>query len=227
MATEVDGILVGTPQIFLRFECCKVGCLNCDSMDTWEFKDDSHMSVESVLSQVYELAGHYPNQIKRVSITGGDPLHPKLLPGVVLLAKTLKKEGFFVGVEAAGTRVVSELFDVIDYINYDYKTPSTGVKTKLELIERMFEQYENRFQIKSVIADEADFNYTLEAYRSLQNKLPKLITNWVLTPCFEKGESFPQERFQKVIELNENAGGPFRVIGQQHKWIHGPDKTNV
>ena len=94
MATEGEGIHVGTPQIFVRFQGCTIGCLNCDSKETWEFTNNT-LSLEEVVNSVEEEAGKYPHRIKRVSITGGDPLHPKHTPGVDVLAGELKKRGYF------------------------------------------------------------------------------------------------------------------------------------
>lgn len=224
-ATEGEGVFIGTPQIFVRFQGCSIGCVNCDSMETWDFKE-SNTSMESAIAQIEELAGNHPYRMKRVSITGGDPLHPKHVPGVVELTRQLKHRGYYVNIEAAGTRVVPQIFDVVDYISFDYKTPSTGVETRLNLLLKLVEQYGGRFQIKSVISDKKDFYYTFDAFQEVQEKFNAPIT-WCLTPCYEKGEEFPQSRFEQVIALNEEFGGPFRVIGQQHKWIHGPEKTNV
>jgi 7-carboxy-7-deazaguanine synthase len=225
-ATEGEGVNIGTSQIFVRFQGCAVGCLNCDSKDTWDFDEKTAMSVESVIDAVYEQAGKYPHQIKRVSITGGDPLHPKLLPSVVELASRLKKEGFTLYLEAAGTRVVGELFDLIDFVNFDFKTPSTGVKTNPELIIKMAQQYPGKFQVKSVIADRTDFAAAFEAFQKVREKVATDFP-WCLTPSYETHESFPQKRFQDVINMNEEFGGAFRVIGQQHKWIHGADQKQV
>ena len=66
-ATEGEGIHIGTPQIFVRFQGCTIGCVNCDSKETWEFTDNT-ISIESAIEQVEEISGRYPNRIKRVSI---------------------------------------------------------------------------------------------------------------------------------------------------------------
>ncbi len=226
-ATEGEGIHLGTPQIFVRFQGCAIGCINCDSKETWDF-DQSKQSLESTIEEIERLAGQYPTRIKRVSITGGDPLHPKHIAGVELLAGELKKQGYFINIEAAGTRVVDSLFDIVNFISFDFKTPSTGVKTNMKLMEKVFSQYGDKAQVKSVIADKKDFEFTFEAFTSLLEKFDHNIqTPWVLTPCYEPHEEFPKERFTEVISLNEDYGSPFRVIGQQHKWIHGPSKRNV
>lgn len=214
-ATEGEGILIGSPQTFVRFQGCAVGCLNCDSMDTWSF-DSPNMSLDEVLESVRQEG------LKRVSITGGDPLHPKLVPQVVSLIKELKQRRYWINIEAAGTRVVDEVFDLVDFVSIDFKTPSTGVKTNLKVLEKMQSQYAGKFQIKSVVANEEDFREALRARESFDVDLP-----WVLTPSFEPGEEFPQERFVSILQWNELAGGYFRVIGQQHKWIFGPDKKQV
>ena len=86
MATEGEGIHIGKPQIFVRFQGCTVGCLNCDSKETWDF-NSSLRSFESVVDQVEEEAGKYPHRIKRISITGGDPLHPKHTQAVEKLSE--------------------------------------------------------------------------------------------------------------------------------------------
>lgn len=226
-ATEGEGIHIGTPQIFVRFQGCTIGCVNCDSKETWEFTDNT-ISIESAIEQVEEISGKYPNRIKRVSITGGDPLHPKHAPGVEELAGKLKRLGYFINLEAAGSRVVDSVFDNIDFISFDFKTPSTGVKTNVKLLEKVLTQYSKKAQVKSVIADKKDFEFTYDIFSQILEKFDYQIeTPWVLTPCYEPHEEFPKDRFIDIISMNEDFGSPFRVIGQQHKWIHGPSKRNV
>lgn len=222
-ATEGEGIHVGTPQVFVRFQGCAIACVNCDSKDTWDFNTGESFSVEEVLSQIKESG---MGTIKRVSITGGDPLHPKILPGVLELARELKARRYFVNIEAAGTRLVGELFDLVDFISFDVKTPSTGVSTPLSNLVKMHEQFEGRFQVKAVIENKEDFDFTLKTYKEIQAK--KLSgTPWVLTPSYNLKEAFPKERFQSVVHWNETTGANFRVIGQQHKFIHGPDLKQI
>ncbi len=224
-ASEGEGIFVGRPQVFVRYQGCAVGCLNCDSKDTWEFSDSSAQSLDLILNQVYEEG--FQGSIKNVSITGGDPLHPAHVPHVFELVKRLKDKKYYINIEAAGTRVVDEIFDLVDFISFDFKTPSTGVKTPLRNVSKMITQYQGKFQMKAVIFDHADFEATLEAFKSLQKEGLNMNFPWVLTPCYNVGEKFPMERFAEIISINEANGAHFRVIGQQHKWIFGPDKKQV
>lgn len=224
-ATEGEGIFLGRPQIFVRYQGCAVGCLNCDSKDTWEFDKSTGVDLEEILEKVHTEG--FNGLIKNVSITGGDPLHPAHVPHVLELVKALKERGYFINIEAAGTRVVDEIFDLVDYISFDMKTPSTGVKTPLKNIQKMIAQYQSKFQLKAVVFDRKDFDTVLDAYKTLASTENSLNFPWVLTPCFNNEEDFPLKRFTNVLSWNEESGGFFRVIGQQHKWIFGPDEKQV
>ena len=121
LATEGEGIHIGSPQVFVRFQGCAVGCLNCDSKDTWDFTQEMAMHSESVVERVIELSG----KMRRVSITGGDPLHPKHEAGVLELVKSLKSRGYYINIEAAGTRVVEVIWPKVansDNHSWDHHT---------------------------------------------------------------------------------------------------------
>ncbi len=220
-ATEGEGILIGSPQVFVRFQGCHVGCLNCDSKDTWDFDIGKKLPLQEVLAQIDKES--FNGKIKRVSITGGDPLHPKLENEVLVLIKELKSKNIWVNIEAAGTRVATEIFDLVDFVSFDVKTPSTGVKTPASNVQKMIDKYPGKFQIKSVIESQLDFDTVFKLYHDLE--CPDI--PWILTPSYNLKEKFPHERFLNVIDMNERIGGLFRVIGQQHKFLHGPDKKEV
>jgi 7-carboxy-7-deazaguanine synthase len=221
LATEGEGIHVGTPQVFVRFQGCNIGCLNCDSIDTWEFKDEMGLDISGALAEINRVS--HQQKIKRVSITGGDPLHPMFEDSLLALLKELKREGFYINIEASGQRISHQIFDLIDYISFDFKTPCTGVKGQLNLIEKLSEQYPNKFQIKSVVETKEDFDYLIQEKQRLEN----IDFPWVITPSYNLKEEFPKERFNEIIEWNEEIMLPFRVIAQQHKLIHGPDKKHI
>jgi 7-carboxy-7-deazaguanine synthase len=87
-ATEGEGVFLGRPQIFVRYQGCAIGCLNCDSKDTWDFTEEMGQSLEMVMEAVHKEG--FNGAIKNVSITGGDPLHPSHVPHVLALVKLLK-----------------------------------------------------------------------------------------------------------------------------------------
>lgn len=222
-ATEGEGIHIGIPQIFVRFQGCNIGCVNCDTKETWDFDLNFTKSLDEVMEKIEVLS---QDLIKRVSITGGDPLHPSHVPALIELITQLKARNYFVNVEAAGTRIVTEVFDLVDFISYDFKTPSTEVRTSKELLSKFLEGYGHKAQIKAVVSDKKDFEATYDAFHFVKGQLKSQVP-WCLTPCYEPNEPFPMNRFQQVIKLNESFGLPFRVIGQQHKWAYGPGERLV
>lgn len=224
-ATEGEGVFIGRSQIFVRYQGCSVGCLNCDSKETWDFDNKMAMDLTDIIKKINEEG--FDGKIKNVSITGGDPLHPSHVPHVIGLVKALKELGYYVNIEAAGTRVVDELFSLVDYISFDFKTPSTGVRTPIANILKMAKGYGQKMQLKAVIADRVDFEANLKMYQEVLKSEVSLSFPWVLTPCYSPDEAFPMKRFQEIIAWNEELGGPFRVIGQQHKWIFGPNEKLV
>lgn len=207
----------------MRFQGCHVGCVNCDTKETWEFDPRYTTSLDEVMEKIEVLS---QDIIKRVSITGGDPLHPSHIPSLMELIKELKSRNYFINIEAAGTRVVKEVFDLVDFISYDFKTPSTTVKTSKDLLLKFIQEYGPKAQIKAVIADKKDFEATYDAYHFIKTSGTP-VPPWCLTPCYEPLEKFPMNRFQQVVQLNESFGLPFRVIGQQHKWVYGADARLV
>ncbi len=221
-ATEGEGIHIGTPQVFIRLQGCRLYCKNCDSKNTWKFDSNSAMRLEDILENISLL--NVNDSIRRVSITGGDPLDLQHLEGVLTLIKALKERNYFINIEASGESIVHECFDIVDFISFDFKTPSTGVLQDVSILDNLSKHYRGKIQVKSVIETKQDFNFVLEAFHKLGNKVA---FPWCLTPAYNSNEEFPLKRFQEVIDLNEQEGSFFRVIGQQHKWIHGPNKLDV
>ncbi len=224
LATEGEGCRLGTVQVFIRFQGCAVGCRNCDSKETWDFRRGKKLTITEILAQLE----NWP-LVRRVSITGGDPLHAQHVPAVMALARALKQRDYYLNIEAAGTRMVEEIFSLVDFISFDYKTPSSGAVVPLKHITQLEAGHLGKFQIKSVIENAADFHYTYQAYQRLLKERPSstLPFPWCLTPAYTPGKVFSLEFFNWLICENQRVGGPFLVIGQQHKWIHGPDKVEV
>ena len=93
---------------------------------------------------------------------------------------------------------------------------------------KMVDQYFGKTQFKAVIQDREDFDFVLAVHNELLKRQPAMDDlPFVLTPCFETKEEFPQERFQSILKWNVENGGHFRVIGQQHKWIFRQEKKQV
>lgn len=216
-ATEGEGIFVGIPQIFVRFQGCATGCLNCDSKETWDFQGGSNYSITSLFKEIESF------HIKRVSITGGDPLHPMHEASVLELVRFLKKRDYFVNIEASGVRINREIFDAVDFISADYKTPSTGVVVPLTPFTQMLKNWGHKMQIKSVVASRIDFEMIVK----IREKIGNPMIPWVITPAYTPGESFTLSKVHELLHWNESLEKPFRLIVQQHKLLYGVDRKDV
>jgi 7-carboxy-7-deazaguanine synthase len=226
-AHEGEGVRLGTPQIFVRVQGCIIGCLNCDSKETWKF-EPPNATVTSVLEEIKKCEAFMGGKVQWISITGGDPLDSRHLAGVRALAVALKELRYKINIEAAGNKVSTPIFDVVDFISMDLKTPSTGVQTPVKNLIQVVSQYDQKYQIKSVIAHGKDFDFTLKTYERVKTETGKEDLCWVLTPCFEpQSGSLDVGLIEDIMRWNYQSGGHFRLIAQQHKWFYGPNKQKV
>jgi 7-carboxy-7-deazaguanine synthase len=89
-----EGLLAGTPSTFVRASGCNLRCVWCDTPYTsWEPEGES-LAVGEILERVRSLPPRH------AVVTGGEPL---LFSEAVELCRMLRREGWHVTVETAGT----------------------------------------------------------------------------------------------------------------------------
>ena len=89
-----EGLLAGTPSVFVRTTGCNLRCWFCDtSYTSWE-PEGPHWTLDALLQEVSGYA------CRHVVITGGEPL---LQPDVVPLSQALAERGMHVTFETAAT----------------------------------------------------------------------------------------------------------------------------
>lgn len=94
-----EGLLIGTPSIFIRFQGCNIRCPWCDQKEALSFKETNY-TLEAILQEVSQ----YPH--KHVVITGGEPFAQK---GLYALVKALRKRKYSIQIETNGTLWVEGL----------------------------------------------------------------------------------------------------------------------
>jgi 7-carboxy-7-deazaguanine synthase len=106
-----EGVLTGTPAIFLRLHGCPVGCPFCDTKETWEMTaddevasiDKAHQTPQSYTWQTTdEIVAYLKQQWEDalwVVITGGEPA----LYDLKALVSALQTDGKKVAIETSGT----------------------------------------------------------------------------------------------------------------------------
>jgi len=114
-----EGVLAGTPAVFVRLQGCPVGCAFCDTKHTWKTSEsDRAFSIDAVLNKTHEASSTWAyfsaQQVaqaakaiskpatKLVVITGGEPaLYP-----LNELCSALNNAQFKVQIETSGTHKV-------------------------------------------------------------------------------------------------------------------------
>src|SRR5262245_36448860 len=93
-SVQGEGLLTGTPSVFVRTSGCNLRCWFCDTPFTSWAPEGTDISVDEIVAQVEEW------DCRHVVLTGGEPmLFAELLP----LADALHDRGWHITVETAGT----------------------------------------------------------------------------------------------------------------------------
>jgi 7-carboxy-7-deazaguanine synthase len=93
-SVQGEGLLTGTPSVFVRTSGCNLRCWFCDTPFTSWAPEGIDISVDEIVAQVEEW------DCRHVVVTGGEPmLFAELLP----LADQLQRRGRHITVETAGT----------------------------------------------------------------------------------------------------------------------------
>ena len=106
-SVQGEGLLTGTPSVFVRASGCNLRCWFCDTPYTSWQPEGEDWSVEEIVAEVERLGavGRYKEAapttpIRHAVITGGEPmLFAELLP----LCERLETAGLHITIETAGT----------------------------------------------------------------------------------------------------------------------------
>lgn len=153
-----EGVLSGTPSVFVRTSGCNLRCQFCDTPFTSWQPEGEDMSVEEIFAEVQELA------CPHVVLTGGEPM---LFAELVPLCEMLSAAGVHITVETAGTLwlpVVCDLMSISPKLSNSTPTKATDRWAKRheatrhapKVIRQLVERY--TYQLKFVIATEEDLD---------------------------------------------------------------------
>jgi 7-carboxy-7-deazaguanine synthase len=93
-SVQGEGLLTGTPSVFVRVSGCNLRCWFCDTPFSSWVPEGADMAVDEIVAQVEEW------DCRHVVLTGGEPmLFAELLP----LADRLSERSLHITVETAGT----------------------------------------------------------------------------------------------------------------------------
>lgn len=93
-SVQGEGILVGTPSVFVRTSGCNLRCVWCDTPYTSWAPEGEERPLAAILDEVRQ----YP--ASHVVVTGGEPM---IAPEIVELTERLRSAGLHITIETAGT----------------------------------------------------------------------------------------------------------------------------
>jgi 7-carboxy-7-deazaguanine synthase len=202
----------GVPCTFVRLTGCPLRCVWCDT--TYSFHGGERMTLDAILEAVRDAGAPV------VEITGGEPLIHR---NAFVLAHRLLEEGYTVLVETSGSEDISPL-DPRVHVIMDLKCPGSGEsgRNRWENLDHLDE----RDEIKFVIADRADWEWTEQVIRErgLDDRVRAgTLRALLVSPVW--GEAGPDlEAFASWILAS---GLPVRMQTQLHKHIWGAEKKGV
>lgn len=209
-SVQGEGLLTGTPSVFVRASGCNLRCWFCDTpYASWQ-PEGQDLSVDEILAQIEEW------DCRHVVLTGGEPmLFAELLP----LAERLRERDWHITVETAGTLYLPVACDLM---SISPKFASSGPNAKEhprwqrrherqrhqpDVLRALLAEYE--YQLKFVIDQPADLDeveaFLAEFPEAKPDRvllMPQGITTedlqqraeWLVPACEQRGWQFCPRR---------------------------------
>ncbi len=200
-----EGMLIGTPSVFIRTSGCNLRCRWCDTPYTSWAPEGEEMSLEAILDYVRAHSTGF------VVVTGGEPM---IAPELVPLTEALRRANQHITIETAGTvdaPVACDLMSVSPKLaNSTPWEQQAGRwaeiherrRIRLEVLRRLIARYP--YQLKFVVAAPED----LGEIRALVKELAADRSRVILMPEGTDPEIL-RERGRWLAELSKQEGYRF------------------
>jgi 7-carboxy-7-deazaguanine synthase len=200
-----EGMLVGTPSVFIRTSGCNLRCWWCDTPYTSWAPEGQEMSIPVILDYVRSHSTGF------VVVTGGEPM---IAPEIVPLTEELRRAGQHITIETAGTvdaPVLCDLMSVSPKLANSTPWEREGgrwarrheeLRIQPEVLRRLLARY--AYQLKFVVAEPAD----LAEIRALVHELEADRSRVVLMPEGTDPEIL-RERGRWLAEICKQEGYRF------------------
>lgn len=154
-----EGILLGTPSVFVRTSGCNLRCVWCDTPYTSWQPEGADMPLDEIVAFVQAHSAGY------TVITGGEPM---IAPQIVELSRSLREAGQHVTIETAGTvfaPVACDLMSISPKLANStpferdggrWATQHERLRIQLPVLRRLVAGY--AYQLKFVIVAEEDLD---------------------------------------------------------------------
>ena len=169
-----EGKLMGVPSVFVRASGCNLRCVWCDTpYASWEPEGE-----DVAVDEIVRRADHY--NARHVVLTGGEPM---IMPEIEPLCARLKEHGYHITMETAATvfkPVTIDLASLSPKLSNSTPTDREGgrfaaahERTRLNIpVIQQFIDHAPDFQLKLVVANEADLTEIDDVLQKLRNWSP-------------------------------------------------------
>lgn len=210
-----EGMLAGTPSVFVRTSGCNLRCSWCDTPYTSWQPEGEELALEEILARVTRYRAHY------VVVTGGEPM---IAPEIVPLTEALRQMRLHVTVETAGTvfaPVDCHLMSISPKLSNStpfereegrWAAQHDRLRSRPEVLKRFMTAYE--YQLKFVVAEEDD----IVEIKALVTRLQANPQRVVLMPEGTDAELL-RERAAWIVELCKQEG--YRFSPRLHIDLYG------
>jgi 7-carboxy-7-deazaguanine synthase len=199
-----ESTFAGIPCVFIRLTACHLRCVYCDTAHA--FTQGEVFGIDNVVERVLEFGDAL------VEVTGGEPL---LQAEVYPLMSRLADAGKTVLLETSGAVDTSKVDPRVRII-LDIKTPGSGEADKN--VWDNFTRLKPIDEIKVVVCDRADFDWSLDVIRS-----HNLIDRCPILMSAAAGSVSPTHLAQWILDSRL----PLRLQLQLHKILWGAETRGV
>jgi len=214
-----EGMLVGTPSVFVRLAGCPFRCRWCDTAYAWDYSAGAEIDPAGIV----EWIGRWTCRF--VVLTGGEPLmgpDRALRTGLVDLTHRLKALGEHVTIETAGPLFVPDL--ACDLLSISPKLGNSTASSlhqspgpDLEIVSQLVAAYP--YQLKFVIESPQD----IDEVHAILCRLPPVESNRVLLMPQARTREELLARSPMVAEMCSQTG--FRFCDRLHIFLWGNERA--
>ena len=172
LTLQGEGRHTGCVAYFIRLGGCDVGCHWCDVKESWNASQHPQVNISTLCEQAVSSG------VKRVVITGGEPLQHNLYA----LTEHLKRQAFTIHLETSGAYPLSGQWDWVCLSPKKRKAPHPSVQQvahELKII--IHNQDDFRFAEQQARQVNKNCHLLLQPEWSRRKKMLPLLINYIKT----------------------------------------------